>query len=564
MVPGGYDLGVSERRPRHTLVPNANNVGFLTRVMELIAQGVREPRALAEVLGCEVRTVHYYTQAGDWLGLLRTTKIPTLTRMGLEFVYAGRDQPRVYAEAVWGNGFVLDLMAGREGVLPDVEEIASFISGVDSEMAPTTARRRASAVRSLIEPAMRFHRSPLNLSRQLQLDFAPTYHPGGTATPILDLRAGMDDSPDVYRVLLSALIEHGELATGAVRAVLDASGARDASVGAYIDMATRRGDACRVDERLVVTWGAVWRREITETVVGVALSDPRYRSYLDSLLSPAPGEASSAHQAKAQRERFSGWDRRVFGAVARPAELGQELDRILLGRSLDTFPLAEDAGPEISTGSGAFLDRLHEDGLVIAFPPSLRILLQGVSVVNERLEAQSRIKNDVHVPEAIDRRVLVHGGLFPPGQPVPRSLPDGVTLRLQSIQSIPHVAMATALLLLHRRTGVPLEVQLGRQGPVVAWEGEPLDGLIHTLDRVADDRGWMTSRLLRSEHGSELLVDVLVALGIADRLAGRLVLDEGFFVRLRTEPEDQDVATRLSVLEEMVLRSLSGMVSDGG
>ena len=553
---------MSERRPRHTLVPNANNVGFLTRVLELIAQGVREPRALGEVLGCEVRTVHYYSQAGDWLGLLKTTKTPTLTRMGLEFVYAGRNQAQVYAEAVWGNGFVLDLMAGREGVLPDVEEIASFISGVDSEMAPTTARRRASAVRSLIEPAMRFHRSPLNLSRQLPLDFAPTYHPGGTATPILDLRAGMDDSPDVYRVLLSALIDHGELATGAVRAVLDASGARDASVGTYIEMACRRGDARRVDERLVVTWGAVWRREITETVVGVALSDPRYRSYLDSLLTAASEEGSSAHPSQALRGRFAGWDRRVFGAVARPAELGRELERILLGRTLSTLPVADEAGPEVQTGVGAFLDRLHEEGLVIAFPPSLRLLLQGVSVVNKRLEAQSRIKNDVHLPEATDRRVLVHGGLFPPGQPVPRSLPDGVTLRLQCIQCIPHVAMATAVLLLHRRTGVPLDVELGSHGPVVAWEGEALDGLIHTLDRVADEQGWMTSRRLRSESGSDLLVDVLVALGIADRLAGRLVLDEGFFVRLRTEPEDQDVASRLSVLEEMVLRSLVGMVSD--
>jgi hypothetical protein len=123
--------------------------------------------------------------------------------------------------------------------------------------------------------------------------------------------------------------------------------------------------------------------------------------------------------------------------------------------------------------------------------------------------------------------------------------------------------MATALLMLHRRTGVPVGVQLGRQGPVVAWEEEPLDGLVHILDRVADDQGWMTSRRNRSEGGSDLLVDVLVALGIADRLAGRLVLDEGFFVRLRTEPEDQDVASRLSVLEEMVLRSLGGMVSEG-
>jgi len=199
--------------------------------------------------------------------------------------------------------------------------------------------------------------------------------------------------------------------------------------------------------------------------------------------------------------------------------------------------------------------------LILAFPPSLRVMLQGVSVVNQRLSELSRIKNDVRIPEAIDRRVLVHGGLFPPGQPPPRSLPDLVTLRLQAVQCVPHLALGTALLLLHRRTGVPVEVRLGGGGPEVCWQGEVVDGFMTVLDRVAEDRGGMVSRRLRSDSGAELLVDVLVALGIADRLVGRLVLDEGFFVRLRSEPEDQDVASRLSVLEDLVLRSLEEMVS---
>jgi len=344
-----------------------------------------------------------------------------------------------------------------------------------------------------------------------------------------------------------------------VRFILDQSGARDASVGSYIEMAVRRGDAFRADDKLVVTWGAVWRKEITETVVGVALSDPRYRSYLESMKEAAGGDGTAAMRVTAQKERFSGWDRRIFGAAARPAELGKQLDTILLGRSLDTFPIAEDAGPEHQVGEGAFLDRIHEEGLVLSFPSSLKLLLQGVSVVNEHLVAVSRIKNDVRGPAVTDRRVLVHGGLFPPGQAPPRSLPDLVTLRLQSINAVPYLGMLTALLMLHRRSSVPLELVLTGAEPTVHWDEEPLGGLFEVFDRFADDRGWMTSRQPRAEHGSSLLVDVAVALGIGDRLTGRLVLEEGFFVRLRTEPEDQQIATKLALLEDMLQRSLEAL-----
>ena len=138
---------MAKRTPRHTLIPNANNVRFLTRVLEFVAKGVRDPKALAEVLDCEVRTIHYYTQAGDWLGLIETqeSRDPHLTRLGLEFVYAGRQRPKVYAEAIWSTPFVIDLMSGQDA-LPSADLIAEFIETTVPEMAPTTARRRASAV----------------------------------------------------------------------------------------------------------------------------------------------------------------------------------------------------------------------------------------------------------------------------------------------------------------------------------------------------------------------------------------------------------------------------------
>ena len=96
---------------------------------------------------------------------------------------------------------------------------------------------------------------------------------------------------------------------------------------------------------------------------------------------------------------------------------------------------------------------------------------------------------------------------------------------------------------------------------MVYWDEEPVGGLLDVFDRFADDRGWMASRQPRSEHGSAFLVDLVVGLGIGDRLTGRLVLDEGFFVRLRTEPEDQQVASKLALLEDLLQRSLEALTT---
>jgi hypothetical protein len=550
------------RTPRHTLIPNANNVRFLTRVLEFVARGVRDPKALAEVLDCELRTIHYYTQAGDWLGLLETneSKDPHLTRMGLEYVYAGKDRPKVYAEAIWSNAFVIDLMRGQDS-LPQTPQIAEFIETSVPEMAPTTAKRRASAVRSLIQPAIKHRKKNLKTSHQMAFEFAPAYHPGGTITPVVDLRAGTNESPDVYRVVLRALLDHGELGTGHLRAVLDASGASDCGIGSYIEMAVRRGDARRVDDRLVVTWGAAWRRDVADTVVGVALSDPRYRAYLDCLRKAAAGDPKEAIRYSALRDRFAPWDRRVFGESIRPAQLSKDLDRILLGRPIDAFPLAEDAGKAPPLLEGAFLDLLQSDGLVLTFPPSLQLLLQGVNLINSHLERSNRTKNGVRMPEATDRRVVVHGGLFPPGLPLPKRIADGVTLRLLAVNNIPLVSLATALLLLDRRGGLPLSVHKGNNGPTVSHDGIPMGDLAQVLEGAAESQGWMVSRQTRADPNT-LLSDVLVSLGIAHRLAHRLVLDEDFFVRLKHEPEDQEIANKLAWVEDLIQRYIEEMVAE--
>lgn len=550
------------RSPRHTLIPNANNVRFLTRVLEFVAKGVRDPKALAEVLDCEVRTVHYYTQAGDWLGLIETqeSRDPHLTRLGLEFVYAGRQRPKVYAEAIWSTPFVIDLMSGQDA-LPSADLIAEFIETSVPEMAPTTARRRASAVRSLIQPAIKYRKKPLKSSRQMSFQFAPAYDPGGSVTPLLDLRAGTDESPDVYRVVLRALLDHGELGTGHLRAVLDASGAKDCGIGSYIEMAVRRGDARRVDDRLVVTWGAAWRRDVADTVVGVALSDPRYRAYLSCLRKAAAGDPKEAIRYSALRDRYSGWDRRVFGESIRPAQLSQDLDRILLGRPIEAFPLAEDPGEAPPLLEGAFLDLLQSDSLVLTFPPSLQLLLQGVKHINAQLERSTRTKNGVRLPEATDHRVLVHGGMFPPGLPLPKTVADTVTLRLLAVTNIPFIGMATALLLLDRRGNLPISIQRHSSGPIVKHQSQTLGTLSDLLESVAEAKGWLVSRQTRAEPNA-LLGDLLVGLGIGDRLAQRLVLDETFFVRLKEEPEDQEVASKLVFLEDLLQRHIEEMVAE--
>tara|TARA_B110000037_G_scaffold197255_1_gene235160 strand:+ start:152 stop:475 length:324 start_codon:yes stop_codon:yes gene_type:complete len=103
-----------------------------------------------------------------------------------------------------------------------------------------------------------------------------------------------------------------------------------------------------------------------------------------------------------------------------------------------------------------------------------------------------------------------------------------------------------------------LKIERSTAGPKVLWLGTPLDTLMGVLDFFADSRGWMVSRQSRISR-NELLGDLLVSLGIAERLANRLILAESFFIRLKEEPEDQDVAHRLTTLQDLIQRHFEEM-----
>ena len=101
-------------RERASLIPNANNPRLLLRVLSMVAAGIRRPRALAEYSRSRIRTVHYYTQACEWLGLLSFDTEVHLTERGMELAFAEpHKQMELYGQAVWSNGFAQGLLQGR-------------------------------------------------------------------------------------------------------------------------------------------------------------------------------------------------------------------------------------------------------------------------------------------------------------------------------------------------------------------------------------------------------------------------------------------------------------------
>jgi hypothetical protein len=547
------------RPPRHALIPNANNVRLLARLVEHVAQGVREPRTLAQLLDCELRTVHYYTQAGDWLGLLDTDEQshhPFLTSLGLEYAYAGRDRPRVYSRAVWRNAFVQQLMAGRRS-LPPVDAIALFIQQAVPDMAMSTARRRASSVRSLLEPALRFPAPKPVPAHQMVLDLGLSQPPEAVPTT-LDLSIGTERSPDVYRVILRALLDFGELSLWHIRGILDAAGGRDCPVAPYVEMALDRGDAWRVGDRLVVSWGAVWRRDLADTLAGVALSDPGYRAYLDVLRETAAGDPMAAMDYARLSEVYSAWDRRIFGREIRPRELAADLDRVLLGRPIDAFPLAGEAGPEPGASTGPFLQLSDEEGLTIALPPTLAELVSGVSGVNAWLEAARRASEGLGRPTHLDRRELVHGGIFHPGEVRGRAVPDRITLRYRALAHVPHLALVAALLLAHRKLSGRVSLRLRDQGLELRLGRRRLGDLLFLLDEFCSEQGWLVSRRPRAGLAAPQLVEVLVTLGVAQRIGDLVVLAEPFYVRLQSDVEEHELMERLLPLSDRLVGFIEG------
>ncbi len=505
--------------------PALGNPRRLTRVLEQLAAGNRRPRGIALALDLEARIVQGYLLAGAWLGLVALEPEAHLTRVGVDFVYAGVRRGAILSALVHAHPG-LSLIAGAP---PSTTVIATRMRASHPELSVTAARRQAISVRRLVESAWRVRR---RVPAPEQLGFSFASHAGARVTP-LDPRAGVDESPDAYGLVLRALLDAGELSPPRLRAVLDAGGGADCPIGAYIAMAIRRGDGVRQGEDLVVTSGAVARRDLADSVVSIALSDPDFRAHVAARLAGQLGDT----------RRFGGWMKRIFDA----GDLAPALDRLLFGRTLASFPCAGSLGAPITASNSVFTADLGRAGMAFCLPSCLTSLTSGLGAVNRSLRAAN--PQEVRLPNVVDRRWGVHGGILAPGELSPRAVPDLVSLRGRLLRAAPAFALLTAFAGLNRRGALRLrprggEVFVESRGRATRTFGDVVEG-------VAARRDWLLVRGPGSASWPEI-ADVAESLGILARSGEWLVLDESLFLRLQTDPEHRQVWEALQPLADIV------------
>ncbi|MEN9787028.1 MAG: hypothetical protein RLZZ299_2292 [Pseudomonadota bacterium] len=506
----------------------------LARVLEQVAAGNRRTRGLAEALDLEPRTVGAYLDAGAWLGLLDLDHEPGLTRAGLRWAYAGRGRARTWAGIVRAHPFAR--RAAPDGQAPTVDSIARILQEDAPDVPHSETRKRAVALRRLVGSAWTTRlREPLP-ERQLSLPLAAAPPP----TRRIDTRAGTEDSPDVYAVVLRALLDSGELSAHHVRGLLDAAGGPQCGIGGPMAMAVRRGDAVRHGDLLVITDGALLRRELAESSISIALSDPDFRAHLTAVRAGRPGES----------RRFGPWMRRVFGE--QPLEAA--LPGLLFGRTLDNLPVSGDPGVAPADAPGPFLSKLGTRGIALAFPSSLSALTGGVAWVNTVLRMHAQQGPTARPPSCLDRARVVHGGLLHPGEPPPRSVADMVALRARAIRNVPAFSLLCAVAVLERRG--PLTLHRTPSDLTLEVAGRPLrlDSLLRTVARARD---WS---LVQPGGGADwgMLADVAVSLGLLTRPAeDRLTLDEALFRRMQTDPEHRELWEELAPLVELLDASVA-------
>jgi hypothetical protein len=531
-------------RARADALPNANSPQLLTHLLETVARGVRSVQGLEEALGVDRRTVLYYLQAGEWLGLLTGEDPPLLSPEGLGYVYGGVQRARLYSRAVAHQPFVRELLARSGGRSPSAVALEGAIAAADPTLAAATVKRRASAVRGLIAPLFDQEATELHSpSNQLLLPLAqaPLVEPVATLAPT----AGRSFSPDVYRYLLCFLLDHGELSLGHVRGLLDRAGAAEVPVGGYVDLALARQDAVRIDERLVVTSGAIARRDLASSTKAIILSDHGWRDHLDAVRKTL-AEATSTFRVEG---RYRRWNDRLFGRALSAATLDADLERVLRDRSLSAWPRTDTTPPApINAQTAAFLDLWEQPHLLIALPPSLVQLWEGLTGVNRRLRNARHRTDAVGSPTVAYRPVAAHGGLLHPGEQLPRSIPDTRTLRQRLVQHSPYVAMLVSLLLDHRARATSVELAREQGVWCVRRHRRNLGELLAVLDGFARERGWHPSRRGHGGTSDAVLLTMLERLGLVVLVGDRAVLDDTFFRQLRGDDEEQVLHSALAPL----------------
>jgi hypothetical protein len=527
--------------------PLATSPRTLGRLIDQVAAGYRRQRGLAEALGLEAPVLRSYLLAAEWLGLLKLEEEPALTAAGLAYAYAGVRRGGVLAEALAVHPELGPLLAaGPVGA----DELASLVLADEPGLSPRAVRRRALALRRLLgqglRPVTRAPMPPLpdlpedelplaaRAPEQLSLSFVADLP---APLPRLDLRAGTDDNPDVYTLVLRALLDHGELDPHQLRGILDAAGGESCGIGGYLAMATRRGDAARVGDVLVVTAGAAARRELAESPVSVALSDPDFRRHLLDVLAGRPGDP----------RRFRPWMARIFrGSVE------EEIDRLLFGRRLESFPVAGDPGEPVQTYGDPFLASTDRRSLLLTFPSSLQSLAGGIGAINQALRT-SRQGTVSGPPGILDRRVRAHGGLLHPGEGPIRAVPDRVSLRGRALRNSPGFSFLAALGLLHRRGAVRLRVH--GQDLLVQAAGARPRRMDEVVEALAAARGWIVARSPTGISWAEL-VKLSITLGLLAPVGTLVTLDEELFRRLGSDPEHRDLMEGLEPLAELLAARL--------
>lgn len=510
--------------------PSSGDLRLLTRVLERIYTGVRRPRSLAEALDVEVRVLNASLDAGEWLGVLTWDGDVQLTARGLPVAMRGTrpgDRRAAWASVIREHPF----FSAHWPPDPD----ALLIAASAEEPVPARARRKARALWRLSRPA----RTPVAPGpRQTSLEFPLPLPPSLGA---LDLRAGLDDNPDVYTLLLRALLDHGEISPAQLRAILDRAGGDRCGIGGYIAMAVRRGDARRLGDVLIVTPGAIRRADVAESPVTVALSDPEFRLQLLAHLTDGTPITT----------RFRPWVQRLFGGVS----IASGLARVLFDRPLASVPVANDAGPEVDPPTSGFLSAWRTGasttGLAVAIPSSLRLLSGGLSGLNRGLRAQ--LANAAAPPTPLDRKLVVHGALVRPGEPPPRAIPDGVSLRVRAVENAPAFSILVALALLERRgrlrlrtAGQDIIVVTAATHRADANGGIGLGLLVRTLAHAC---GWYYTAGLGWAEVAELAESI----SLVSRNGARITLEESFFHRLQTDPEHRALYEGLQPLAEALL-----------
>lgn len=532
--------------PRDAL-PSASSPQLLIHLLDALARGVRSHKALEEALGVDPRTVRYYLHAAGWLGLLAGGSDPQLTPEGLALVYAGASRRERFVRALREQPVIAELLEAHGG-RPSPADVHALVARRERHLAASTLERKASALRGLLAPLLDAVAVDAGPAEQLDLPLGqgPALVEGVAPARL----AGTSFSPDLLRLLLAALLEHGELSLGHVRGLLDEAGASDAPLGGYVEHLLARGDAVRVEDRLVVTPEAVRRPEVASTTAGLVLSDPGWRAHVAAQRGADPPPLG----------RWRPWDRRLFGHDLDPATLDADLKRVLRDRTLAGHPSAGGPSGFVPAGLGRpFLEVWTEAGLVVALPPTLGQIWEGAPGVNRHLRNARHRGEAVARPSIASRPVAVHGGLLAPGTPPPRVVPDARTLRQRLVASSPYVACTVALLLAHRADPARHELRLHGGEVVVRRLKVRVAPLLPWLDAFGRSRGWVVAR--RGAEGTlsgARFVSLLEHVGLVVLAGERVVLDDAFFARLRSDDERVELAGPLGALAEAVSAFLDG------